>query len=54
MSEQESTLDFAKPYRLGSEAVLGLKIWLGKGKLEEVNEFKYLGTKGYISKRVDR
>ncbi len=38
------TIDFAKPYRVGSEAILGCKIWLWKEKMEEVNEFKYLGT----------
>ncbi len=41
--EREQTIDFAKPYRVGSEAILGCKIWLGK-KMEEVNEFKYLGV----------
>ncbi len=41
---REQTIDFAKPYRVGSEAVLGCKIWLGKEKMEEVNELKYLGT----------
>ncbi len=29
---------------MGSEAIFGCKIWLGKDKMEEVNEFKYLGT----------
>ncbi len=29
---------------MGSEAIHGCKIWLGKEKMEEVNEFKYLGT----------
>ncbi len=41
---REQTTDFAKPHRVGSEAKLGCKIWLGKVKMEEVNEFKYLGT----------
>ncbi len=41
---REQTIDFAKPYRVGSAAILGCKIWLGKEKMEEVNEFKYLGT----------
>ncbi len=41
---REQTIDFAKPYRVGSEAILGCKIWLGKERMEEVNEFKYLGT----------
>ncbi len=41
---REQTIDFAKPYRVGSEAIPGCKIWLGKEKMEEVNEFKYLGT----------
>ncbi len=41
---KEQTINFAKPYRVGSDAVLGCKIWLGKEKMEEVNEFKYLGT----------
>ncbi len=44
MRKQENRLDFAKPNRMGSEAILGCKIWLGKEKMEEVNEFKYLGT----------
>ncbi len=30
--------------RVGSKAILRCKIWLGKEKMEEVNEFKYLGT----------
>ncbi len=38
---REQTIDFAKPYRVGSEAMTGCKIWLGKEKMEEVNEFKY-------------
>ncbi len=29
---------------MGSEAILRCEIWLGKEKMEEVNEFKYLGT----------
>ncbi len=41
---KEQTIDFAKPYRVGSEAILGCKIWLGKEKMEEVNDFKYLET----------
>ncbi len=41
---KEQTINFAKLYRVGSEAILGCKIWLGKEKMEEVNEFKYLGT----------
>ncbi len=40
---REQTIDFAKPYRVGSEAIPDCKIWLGK-KMEEVNKFKYLGT----------
>ncbi len=43
MSAREQTIDFAKPHRVGSEAILGCKIWLGE-KMEEVNEYKYLGT----------
>ncbi len=39
----EQTTNFAKPYIVGSEAILGYKICLGK-KMEEVNEFRYLGT----------
>ncbi len=42
---REQTIDFAKPYRVVSEAIPGCKIWLGK-KLEEVNEFKYVCTWG--------
>ncbi len=41
---REKTIDFAKPYRVGSEAILGRRIWLGKERMEKVNEFKYLGT----------
>ncbi len=41
---REQTINFAKPYRVGTEAILGCKIWLGKEKMQEVNEFKYLGT----------
>ncbi len=36
---KDQTINFAKPYRVGSEAILGCKIWLGKEKMEEVNEF---------------
>ncbi len=41
---REQTIHFAKPYRVGSETMAGCKIWLGKEKMEKVNEFKYLGT----------
>ncbi len=41
---REHTINFAKPYRVGPEAILGCKIWSGKEKMEEVNEFKYLGA----------
>ncbi len=41
---REKTINFAKSYRVGSEAILGCKIRLGKEKMEEVNKFKYLGT----------
>ncbi len=41
---REQTINFAKPYRVESEAILGCKIWLQKEKMEEVNEFKYLET----------
>ncbi len=41
---REETINFAKPYRVGSEAILGCKLWLGKEKIEEVNEFMCLGT----------
>ncbi len=30
----DQTIDFAKLYRAGSEAILGCKIWLGKENLE--------------------
>ncbi len=40
---REQTINCAKPYRVGADAILGCKIWLGK-VMEEVNEFKYLGT----------
>ncbi len=29
---------------MGLEAIPECKIWLGKERMEEVNEFKYLGT----------
>ncbi len=29
---------------MGLEAILECKIWLGKEKMDEVNEFKYLRT----------
>ncbi len=41
---REKTIDFAKPYRVGLEAIPECKIWLGREKMEEVNEIKYLGT----------
>ncbi len=41
---REQTITFAKAYRVGSEAIRGCKIWLGKEKMEEMNKFKYLGT----------
>ncbi len=31
---REQTIDFAKPFRVGSEAIPELKIWLGKEKME--------------------
>ncbi len=39
---REQTINFAKPYRVGSEAILGCKIWLGRERMEKVNEFKYV------------
>ncbi len=30
----EQTINFATPYRVGSEAILGYKIWVGKEKVE--------------------
>ncbi len=41
---REQTIDFVKPYRMGSEAIPECKIWLEKEKMEEVNEFRDLGT----------
>ncbi len=41
---REQIINFAKSYRVRSEAIPGCKIWLGKEKMEAVNEFKYLGT----------
>ncbi len=41
---REQTIDFAKPHRVGSEAIPDCKIWLGKEKMEEVSEFEYFGT----------
>ncbi len=40
---RKQTINLAKPYRVGSEAIPECKIWLGKERMEEVNEFKYLG-----------
>ncbi len=40
---KEQTIDIAKPYRVELEAIPRCKILLGK-KMEEVSEFKYLGT----------
>ncbi len=40
---REQTINFAKSYRVGSEAIHGCRIWLGKEKME-VNELKYLWT----------
>ncbi len=40
---REQTINSAKTYRVGSEAIPGCKLGLGKEKME-VNEFKYLGT----------
>ncbi len=59
---REQTIDFAMPYRVGSEVILGCKIWLGKERTEEVKEFKYLGTilcklgsmEGEIRERAER
>ncbi len=42
--EREQTVNLTKPYRVGWEGILGCKIWFGKEKMEEVNEFKYCGT----------
>ena len=41
---REQIINFAKSYRVGSEAICECKIWLGKEKMKEVHEFKYLGT----------
>ncbi len=30
---REQTVNFAKSYRVGSEAILGCKIWLGSGNI---------------------
>ncbi len=40
---REQTINFAKPYRVGSEAILGCNIWLRKERMKEVNGFKYTG-----------
>ncbi len=34
---KEQSINSAKPYRVGSDATPGCKIWLGKEKMEEVN-----------------
>ncbi len=41
---KDQTINFAKSYRVGSYAIHGCKIWLGKEVMEEVNEFKHLTT----------
>ncbi len=41
---REQTINFAKPYRVGSEAILECKMWLREERMKEVNEFKHLGT----------
>ncbi len=41
---REQAINFAKPYRVGSEAILECKLQLGRERMEKVNEFKYLGT----------
>ncbi len=41
---RKQTINFAKPFRVRSEAILECKIWLGRERMEAVNEFKYLGT----------
>ncbi len=46
---REQTINFANPYRVGSETILECKIWLGKEKMEEVDEFKYLGGQSYVN-----
>ncbi len=39
---RKQIINFPKSYRVGSEAILGCKIWLGKEKMEEVNGIKVL------------
>ncbi len=34
LADREQTINFAKPYRVGSVAILGCKIWLGKERME--------------------
>ncbi len=38
---REQTINFAKPYRVGSEAILECKIWWGKGMSKNMSRRKY-------------
>ncbi len=48
---REQTIDFVKPYRVGSEAILGCKIWLGKEKMEEERERKKYGDEMKLKRK---
>ncbi len=41
---REQTINFAQPYRGGWRLYLDVKYRWGRRKMEELNEFKYLGT----------
>ncbi len=41
---EEEVIDFNTAYRVRLPAVAGCRIMLGSEEMEEVNEFKYLGT----------
>ncbi len=45
---REQTINFSKPYKVELETILGCKIWLGKEKMEEVNDSSTWGQ-SYIN-----
>ena len=42
--KKSEVIDFGKPYRVNRQSVLNCRIEMGGELLEEVREFKYLGT----------
>ncbi len=41
---KDEMISFAKPYRVRKNCIKGCEIWLGKERIEEVSEFKHIGT----------